>query len=1398
MAINDDLKTQLSLTNALKKSLESLHDEMKRGVSDQKAMEAGFEDAADVLRDKFTNELEKSLERIKTIPKPLVAASGALKGFGVSFKLIGGVVKFGIGAFQALASSVLGVVDSIADFSIGLFKDAMQEANDNIMAVINATASLTGQFGDLGHGSGELAKNMAKGASNIRGARYQDQLNLVGQAAAGTGAAFRMLGRDMGPKAQKRFGKTFTALALGAGISGEAMDGLASVAIATGGDLAKMAKQTAGDIGYMAKKIGISSKELGKDFSFLMTNMDTFGVLSAETAVQTSAYFRNLGVEASKAAGVMKKFNTFKDAAESVGLLNQAFGVQLDAYAMMNEQDPAKQFEMLRRSVYQSGQSFSSMSRQQQQYMAQLTGMDVATAAVAFSQENQGKSLDDIKKSMKDATPQERMAKGMKQLNKAIAPVTAYIKMFTDFFAAMYEGVKRALAFMIPSTSRFFGSLQGSFQKTQHGAERMTAVIVNKFPGVKAIIEGFIKLFEPGNTGRLFKAFNTNIGKYLGGGAKDFKGFFTQMKIAFTGIFGEETTKSLTSGLRSFGETIATGLEGIITFITEPLGSIVDAIANGITDFDGVAQEHMFSGVIKAFEKLIKRVGPSIGNLFGIVADKALGAMSDWWDKQDVWGVKGAFYLVLFGPAVAGIAFSLFGQWAAGKMLTSMIANLAAQGASATIAEAAVAGPGLKAGLSAGVTKLGGLFTTYLPTFTAFGSSAGGAIMSTLGPALAVAGPVLALIAAAAAGVYVGYKFLGGKENLDYALMEGSDAVMEMAIDADNALKDLDKTLSKAADSATKFQKGMTLGKKEQNKMIADTNKLISIQNVRISAMMNIKTGRGGKLLFKNQQQELEFNKRMEAELKKRGLLTTKELEQARKKQAALIGTKKNIEGETKAIEKRNEATEKGKGVAERIKSKFGAKSLGEVEDILAFTKKFKVRDADIARQRMNAISQAITGEGAGEGWGITDSLNEITTSLDDVDFAKIFDFAGAMDTAATIPKSINKLRTHMKKVPRDPKKWKNLGKAIGQIPVQLILGIREGFVGDVKGTSMESIAATLMHQLKPMEKLSVALMPVTSAVKAMSSLMSTVKKVPSQRKMKAGWNRFGEAIVEAGVRVNEITMDGGWGAELFKPTNITSLEAIAKAVGGGGALYSLAVGLSKIGKFIKKTKFNTKKMVILFQRTGEMFKSVAGIVSDVAPANFVEDLWKAHAVFSSGGGILDGPLPSIMKRMGEMNNVVRNMGAPPDPSTIRDTINFVQDASKQIIDYESENPGALADASAAIGAFYGGIIATVPGQDTMKNFQSSISTLREYQTDAINFYKALEGGGQYLSGKMVKGGGGAVNINLGVNLEIDGFKLAEVLDETFKLEGVKYSKGAYMYNAAKDRKQLKPGKGVK
>ena len=117
---------------------------------------------------------------------------------------------------------------------------------------------------------------------------------------------------------------------------------------------------------------------------------------------------------------------------------------------------------------------------------------------------------------------------------------------------------------------------------------------------------------------------------------------------------------------------------------------------------------------------------------------------------------------------------------------------------------------------------------------------------------------------------------------------------------------------------------------------------------------------------------------------------------------------------------------------------------------------------------------------------------------------------------------------------------------------------------------------------------------------------------------------------------------------------------------------------------------------------------------------------------------------------------------------------------------------------TSGLSVFVTGVYSNVPSKRQIKRFKDSMGALREYKTDAINFYKALEGGGQYLSGKLVKGGGGAVNINLGVNLEIDGFKLAEVLDDTYGLTEVNYNKDGFKWDTkANQRVRVKPKPGA-
>jgi hypothetical protein len=151
-----------------------------------------------------------------------------------------------------------------------------------------------------------------------------------------------------------------------------------------------------------------------------------------------------------------------------------------------------------------------------------------------------------------------------------------------------------------------------------------------------------------------------------------------------------------------------------------------------------------------------------------------------------------------------------------------------------------------------------------------------------------------------------------------------SDAIGNLATDpaleqGKKAIEEIVKTLDEARKSAEKFKKGGKLGFEEQNEMIAKSNKLVAEHSILIGKEMKLEVGRTGQYKM-SASQEIELNKQINKELKKQGMLSLEDIAIAKEKQGALIETTKNLDGETKAIEKRNQATEKGKSIKNQIK----------------------------------------------------------------------------------------------------------------------------------------------------------------------------------------------------------------------------------------------------------------------------------------------------------------------------------------------------------------------------------------------------------------------------------------------------------------------------------------------
>jgi hypothetical protein len=91
----------------------------------------------------------------------------------------------------------------------------------------------------------------------------------------------------------------------------------------------------------------------------------------------TDGFVRRLGIDVKALGKLVDKYMNFEDAANSAAQLSQAFGLNVDAFKLMQEQDPAKKLEMLRKGFFATGRTIENMTAQERRLLAQQTGLGV-------------------------------------------------------------------------------------------------------------------------------------------------------------------------------------------------------------------------------------------------------------------------------------------------------------------------------------------------------------------------------------------------------------------------------------------------------------------------------------------------------------------------------------------------------------------------------------------------------------------------------------------------------------------------------------------------------------------------------------------------------------------------------------------------------------------------------------------------------------------------------------------------------------------------------------------------------------------------------------------------------------------------------------------------------------
>jgi len=605
----DDLLKSMSSTNDEAKKLKSTTEDLAKALEDaskeDEKLNKGFDELEAALRnvDGTIDKFEKNVKKTKdTIDETQIVVGAFALGIGQGlvnqFNAIVSAGKFVGQTFMTITSNVFQLGASILSipFKIlgGLVDMAQGMGGGNEFA--QAREKVRQQFGDL---SKDIAKNV-----------MQSEKNMHGMMASGL-RAFRVFGNRA--EQLTYFTEMFTAMgnvahlfgdeiakqpeiigqyAKGLGLSHEQMKFVGLEAKIAGATLEdKLNEMTVASMG-MAEKFGISHKLISRDIGDMMQDTKHYTSLTVHEMSRASVYVRKLGLEIKEVAGILDKFDNFNDAAVATSNLSQAFGMTIDTMEMLKEASPDKRIDMLRKSMAAAGQDAATMSRQELALLAANTGLDEATAKLAFSTKNQGVSMKDLEKQQeknkkKTMTQEEAMGKLANSIERLIKSGQSLKGGFFSMFAQGFTtGIQRAYPFRM-----MLRSLRRSLRVVFWAGRRLGRAFVESFPGVSKMIAAFREFFNPGRFRSLmgkivdqFKMFFNDLKDPTK--AKDAVGnLLTNIKKIFLEFFGGGSgpAQMFLDGFKNFGKALSNILAGAIRFAWSGIQPILSKIKDNLS-----------------------------------------------------------------------------------------------------------------------------------------------------------------------------------------------------------------------------------------------------------------------------------------------------------------------------------------------------------------------------------------------------------------------------------------------------------------------------------------------------------------------------------------------------------------------------------------------------------------------------------------------------------------------------------------------------------------------------------------------------------------------------------------------------------------------------------------------
>lgn len=569
-------------------------------------------------------------------------------------------------------------------------------------AVIDLSVSLKG-FSDTGLSAWRVFGNLAQ--------RIEEFTKL----ATAMGASFDNVRKEFVEN-----GGALLAYQKGLGLAEEDMKTFADRSISMGEKMGDGLKDVTKYADSMGKAFGMDAKVISRSMVKAAADVKHFGNSTVKELSIAVAYSKKLGVELDKILGVMDAFETFDSAAESAAKLSQSFGVQVDAFKMMEAQNPAEQIEMLRDQMKAAGQDASTFNRQQLKLLSSTTGLDEATARQVFSQKNQGKSLQEIqaqagkaeKKTLTQAEAMEKLADSIKRLVQSGGGNQGGF--FDRFFKGFLGGIQSSKEFQ-----SIILNINRALMKVEMIGVQLGRTFVKAFPGVKDFFDGISEFFGGGNIEKMFSGFTRDLSwffKEVHEGRFSFGELMKKLQADFFDFFDSKTRtgKKTVDGLKEFFHTFVGILGAGIAWAGDQVGKALGGIADAFDDFSKDPSKKMkgaagavsggakvgmgmmkpiIDGIVKGWESLKKPLGR-------IIVQIIKGIVSFLGSEEVKTALKPMIPILVglfVGPAVTRTLLTV-GTQALGKSLFGMIKGV-------------FTSPAATAGTQAGAKAMGGTLT---------------------------------------------------------------------------------------------------------------------------------------------------------------------------------------------------------------------------------------------------------------------------------------------------------------------------------------------------------------------------------------------------------------------------------------------------------------------------------------------------------------------------------------------------------------------------------------------------------------------------------------------------------------------------------------------------------------